>query len=131
MRPVRWLGLGAMAALAISCDAGPKSGELAVEVATSRADLGALRFTVVAEAPETVDSLSATCAGCRVFWVRVTPQQIRGVLTGELADGPAFRVLVSNRKLVEAYSVAVNQAAARDYQLTSTANTRLEIPGQQ
>lgn len=112
--------LGALA----TCDGGPKAGEIVFSLATPNQDDGAIQFTVRAVAPATLVSVAAACAPCEVFTQAVDDAEIRGVLTGSVVAGPALRVTVSDRR-AEAYTAAVVAAAARSYQLRSTAGYAL------
>ena len=128
---VHWLAACA-AILGLGCgDGGPQGGELIVELvggSGGSANLAALSFTLQAVPPNTIDTATVACGGCKLFMARVTEGELRGVITGPLASGPLLRVTVSDRRSPEAYVTQVLEAAKQDYTLVSTSGIRIEIP---
>jgi hypothetical protein len=110
-----------------SCDTGPKSGELTVELVTPEAQLGAVSFRVTATSPATIDSVVPACQGCAVYTARVSDRDVRGVVTGRIGAGAVFGVLVPDVGLPDAYTFQVLEFAAPDYSLRSISSSRLEI----
>ncbi len=106
-------GLG-LALLAASCKEGPTAGELAVNLTTPNADDGAIQFTATATTPTVITGVSQACGGCKLFVVKVSDTQYKGVLTGQLAAGTLFRIGVSDTK-ASGYAVAINAVANRTY----------------
>ncbi len=104
-------------ALALACSSGPDAGELVAQFETGAGPLSAVSFTVRAEEPQTIDTLTAACAGCRLFTVRVSGREVRGVLTGSLGSGPAFRLRVSDVDPIGAYGGFVMEATDAAFRL--------------
>jgi hypothetical protein len=117
LRPV---ALGVALVLAGGCDSGPKAGEVVFNLTTPNLNDGAIQFRLTAAAPNTLDGVTAGCAGCQVFTEAVSETEIRGVLIGNVAPGQALRVLVSDRKARDAYTGQVVAVASRTYALGST-----------
>lgn len=125
---VQWLAACAVM-LGLGCgDGGPQGGELTVELVGGSANLAALSFTLRAVPPNTIDTATVACGGCKLFLARVTEGELRGVITGVLASGPLLRVTVSDRRSPEAYVTQVLEAATQNYTLASTSGIRIEIP---
>ena len=118
------LGLGAALG---SCDSGPKSGEIAAEIVTPVAELGAASFVTRALEPYTVESVSAACSGCAVHMTRVSDREIRGIVTGRFGAGRLVWVTVSDRGVRDPYSIQLLELAAPDYSLPSTAGSSLRF----
>jgi hypothetical protein len=114
---VRWVA-AALAILGLGgCDSGPKAGEVVFDLATPNQNDGAIQFRLTAVAPNTLDGVTAGCAGCQVFTEAVSETEIRGVLIGNVVPGEALRVLVSDRKARQAYTGQVVAVASRTYVL--------------
>ncbi|UCF41367.1 MAG: hypothetical protein JSW43_03285 [Gemmatimonadota bacterium] len=126
MRRLLRLALPLGVILSLSCDSGPKDGEVVVALDTPSQDLGAIAFTLNALGPEVIDTVTAACGGCRVDLRRRSAKQVDGVVTGPLVSGALLRVAVSNRKLPQAYVAEALQAARRDYALVSVTTITLE-----
>jgi len=107
------LGLG-------GCDSGPKAGEVVFDLTTPNQNDGAIQFRLTAVAPNTLDGVTAGCAGCQVFTEAVSETEIRGVLIGNVVPGEALRVLVSDRKARQAYTGQLVAVASRTYVLGTT-----------
>jgi len=114
------VALGVALGFAGGCDSGPKAGEVVFDLTTPNADDGAIQFRLTAIAPNTLDGVTASCAGCQVFAESVSDTEIRGVLIGNVVPGEALRVLVSDRKASDAYSGHVMAVASRTYALGDT-----------
>lgn len=112
----------------VSCDSGPKAGEVVMDLVTPSQELGAIAFTLTAVQPEVIDTVTAACGGCRVDMRRRSATQVDGVVTGPLVPGALLRVTVSNVKLPQAYAAQVVDVARRDYALISVTTVRVEIP---
>ena len=111
----------ALALLALgSCKDGPKAGDLAVDLATPNSDDGAIQFTASAVAPQTITAISSVCSGCKLFVVKVSDTQYKGVVTGNLAAGTLFRISVPDTKVLTSYSVQINQVSSRTFALRNT-----------
>jgi hypothetical protein len=111
-----------------SCDTGPKSGDVAVELVTPQTGLGAVMFAATATEPQTIDTVTAACDGCRVYMLRVSEREVRGVATGAIALGDVLYLTVSDRDLVEAYDVRLMQAADTAYGVVPIAGSQLRLP---
>jgi hypothetical protein len=111
----------------LSCDSGPKAGDLAIQLTTTRSDLGAVMFTARAAEPETIDTVTAACQGCRVFMVRANEREVRGIVTGTLSQGTIANLTVSNRGVPEAYAVQALQASNRTHGVVATTGTQLVV----
>jgi hypothetical protein len=107
------LGLG-LALAAMSCDNGPAAGDLSVEFTTPNSDDGALQFVATGTNGQTISSLSQACSGCKLFQVKVSDTQYKGVVTGSLGSGTLFRVSVSDAKHPSNYSVVIVGVAAKN-----------------
>ena len=116
-RVLRLAALGVAAALAGGCDSGPKAGEVVFDLTTPNQDDGAVQFRLTTSAPNTLDGVTAACAGCQVFTETLSETEVRGVLVGDVVPGPALRVLVSDRKARLVYVGQVIAVASRTYGL--------------
>ena len=116
------LGLGLTLA-AMSCKEGPTAGELEANLTTPNSDDGALQFTATAAANVSITGISQACSGCKLFVVKVSDTQYRGVVTGNLANGVLFRVGVSDVKKPTNYTIQVNAVSSRTYALRSQVST--------
>ncbi len=121
------LMLGVLAAVALSCDSGPKAGELPFDFETPNNDDRAIAFRATATAPFAITGIASNCSGCQVFVERVSDIDWRGILTGVPGNGPAILLEVSDRKEVEAYSMTVTRVAGADYGVRSTRDRRLVL----
>lgn len=107
--------------VAAGCKDEPTAGEFAVDLVTPNSDDGAIQFVANASSPETITGINVACSPCKLFLVKVSDAQYKGVLTGQISAGTLFRVGVSNNKVKASYSVAISSVAARTtYQLRST-----------
>jgi len=102
---------------------GPEAGELTFNLTTPNSDDGAVQFTVIAAAGDSITGLSAACSGCKLFQARVTGTQYKGVVTGTIAAGALFRASVSNINDKSAFTATVNDAASRTFQQRATGMT--------
>ena len=124
----RALGVGlALSLLSLSCDDGPTSGELGVELNTPRRDLGAVMFSIEAPQSATIDSVTASCAGCSVYLARVSASEVRGVLLGQSLGGPILRVQVSDVSLASAFEGLVLEAATEANAAVPVTGFRLTV----
>jgi len=103
----------AVALLVTACKEGPTAGQLAVNLTTPNSDDGAIQFTAEATAPATITSVGSSCAGCKLFVVKVNDNQYKGILTGSISAGTLFRLGASDTKGV--YKVNINAVASRSY----------------
>lgn len=108
----------ALAVVVTACKEGPTAGEFAVNLTTPNSDDGAIQFTADATAPATITSVGSSCSGCKLFVVKVSDNQYKGVLTGTLSAGTLFRVGASDTK--GEYKVTINAAASRTYTLRNS-----------
>jgi hypothetical protein len=116
------------AVLAGSCDSGPKAGEIVAELTTPHTELGAAAFRVTALDPYSIESVTAACTGCAVFPLPISTGEMRGVVTGRFSAGPLLRVLVSDRDVKSAYSVALMELATPTYDLVGLFGSSLSFP---
>lgn len=117
----------ALALLTMSCKEGPTAGEFAVNLTTPFNDDGAIQFTANATTPEIITAISGACSGCKLFLVKVTDGQYKGVLTGQINAGTLFRVGVSNNKVTGSYSVIINSVSNRTFQLRSSTGYSVKL----
>ena len=106
-----------LALLGQSCKEGPKAGEFSVDLTTPNSDDGAIQFTAVAAASLSITGATASCAGCKVFIVKVNASQYKGVVTGTIGAGTIFRLGVSDTKKPSNYSVVINAVSSRTFVL--------------
>lgn len=125
---VRLILVLAAAVVAGSCDSGPKSGEIVAELTSPHASLGAASFRVTTVEPYSIESVTAACTGCRVFTVRVTERELRGVVTGTFSAGPLLRVLVSDRDVQGVYSAMLMELAVPTTELVGLFGSSLSFP---
>jgi hypothetical protein len=120
-RSLMALGVG-LAVLATSCKEGPASGEFSVDLTTPNADDGAIQFTATATPGNTITQISQGCAGCKLFVVKVSDVQYRGVLTGNIGTGTLFRIGVSDTKRPSNFSVQIVAVSNRTFAVRGTLN---------
>ncbi len=123
-------GLGVLlllGSLNLSCDAGPKAGEILVNLVTPSNSDGAILFRVEAAEPHAITGVSAACAACQVFSHNISDTELGGVVTGAPASGPFVRIAVSDAQARQAYTVTVVQVAGRDHRLRSPIGYELEL----
>ncbi|UCD24281.1 MAG: hypothetical protein JSW51_14880 [Gemmatimonadota bacterium] len=109
-----------------SCgDSGPVAGDIALRYESPVGDDQAIRFTVTASAPLTLDDLTATCSGCQAFVRKMSDGEIRAIIHGPLATGNVALVSVSDVGSLSGYSVALQEVAAGDLTLPSPATRKL------
>jgi hypothetical protein len=101
-----------LALVGLSCD-GTKAGELGVDLTTPNSDDGAVQFTAIAAAPLSITGGTASCSGCKLFLVKVSDTQYKGVVTGNIGAGALFRLGVSDTKKPANYSVVINAVSSR------------------
>jgi hypothetical protein len=101
--------------LAMSCKEGPTAGDLAVDLTTPNSDDGAIQFVATGTNGATISALSQGCSGCKLFVVKVSDTQYKGVITGNLSAGTLFRVSVSDAKHVSNYSVLIVGVSSRTF----------------
>ena len=128
MRMLRALLIPLAVVLATGCDSGPQSGDLTVQLVSPVEDLGALSFRITTAEPTMIDTVTAACAGCTVFTIRISGSEMQGVVTGDIAPGAVLRISVSDTKVREAYIGQVIEASAPDYELVSITGMELTIP---
>ena len=126
-RMVRLGTLALLVAAVSTCDSGPKAGDLVVELVTPRTELGAAQFSVIATEPYTIDAVSASCAGCTAYTVRVSDREMRGVVTGNFAAGTLLFVTVPDLDGAEAYSFGLQELAAPGFNLVSMSGSSLRL----
>jgi hypothetical protein len=110
-----------------SCDGGPKAGPVDVALSTGTSEVGAVMFTVTAAAPNTIDTVEASCAGCAAYMTRVSDTEVRAIVTGGLISGSVAHVTVSDIKVPEDYTAQLTQMALSTYALASTAGSQLTV----
>jgi hypothetical protein len=88
--------------------AGPTEGTFTVTLASPNSDDGAVLFTL---AGGPVDSVAAL--GHSVYSARLDDNTVRVIVVGALASGPLVRIRIPDHRQISAYSVVVNQVAAR------------------
>jgi hypothetical protein len=64
-----------------------------------------------------VSGATAACSGCKVFLVKVSESQYKGVVTGNIGAGALFRLGVSDTRKPTNYSVVINGVASRTFAL--------------
>ncbi|HJU87935.1 MAG TPA: hypothetical protein VJ672_01000 [Gemmatimonadaceae bacterium] len=100
--------------LASACDDGgpgapaPEPGPLNVVLATPRDDDGAVMFSISGGA---VDSITAL--GYGIFTSQTAHDAHRVVVNGDIVDGPIARIWVPDRLGIGAYTLSIEQVAAR------------------
>jgi hypothetical protein len=117
-----------VAAALISCDSGPKAGDITATLSTYEAELGSVMFAVTAVEPNTIEGLTAVCSGCKAFMSRVSQSEVRGIVTGPFGPGALVHVTVSNRRTPEAYSIRILEMAGPDYSITGRLGSSLQFP---
>jgi hypothetical protein len=110
----------------VSCDTGPKEGELQVELATPNANDGVILFRVTAVEPDAVIGATGACAGCQAFVYNVTDADMLVAVTGSLTNGPIARVMVSDVG-AKGYMLSVVQVAGQDRGLRSNTGYALTL----
>jgi hypothetical protein len=121
--------LGFVVTALVSCgDGGPQAGSITLQLATPNQDDGAVQFRITATAPNIINSVSALCAGCRLFDERVSDTEILGIVTGNVSAGDFLSVSVSDVKTPSLYSGSVRSVAARDYSLRLANGYTLSVP---
>jgi hypothetical protein len=105
-----------LALAAASCKDGPTAGELNVRLMSPNSDDGAIHFRASAATPNTITGMTAACASCKLFQVKVSDTDYRGVLTGDITAGTVLRLAVTDTK-AEGYTVQVVAVASRTSQL--------------
>lgn len=126
-RRLMGLGLLAGAGLALGSCSGPVAGDLTVSLVTPNSDDGAVLVKVTASASNEVTAASAACSGCRIFLEKLSPTELRAVITGPVVAGPLLRVSVTDTRSPSGYTVQVQQVASRTYQVRSTSPYSLTV----
>jgi len=109
-----------LALLAMSCKEGPAAGDLVVDLATPNSDDGAIQFVATGNNGATISGISGACSGCKLFLVKVSDSQYKGVVTGSLAAGTLFRVSVSDAKHASNYSVLIVGVSSRTFAMRNS-----------
>ena len=108
---------------AMSCKEDPVAGDLSVDLTTPNSDDGAVQFTATASSGATIASLSQACSGCKLFFVKASDVQYRGVVTGNVGAGTLFHISASDSKHPGNYSIQINAVSDRHFALrTSLSN---------
>ena len=118
----RHLSAGLLAGLLLvlgSCKEGPKAGELEVSLTTPNSDDGAIQFTATAASPVTITGATAACAGCKIFLVKISDTQYRGVVTGNIVAGALMRLAVPDTRSRSSYTLQLNAIASRTFVVRS------------
>jgi hypothetical protein len=125
----RWIAgiVTALSAILLSCDSGPRAGELAFELVSPADDDRAIMFEVTAVETSTVEGLTAACTGCQAFWHKVSDTRLKGILIGSLGAGPVGRVAVSDVGDRTAYTLTLLDVAGTDLELRPTAERSLQF----
>lgn len=123
------LGISVLLVLAqLSCgDSGPVAGDVALSYVSPGGDDQAIRLTVTASAPLTLDDLTATCSGCQAFVRKVSDTEIRAILYGPLPSGNVALVSVSDIGVLSGYSVSLHEVADGNLTLPAPATRTLSI----
>ena len=123
------LGVPVLLALAqLSCgDSGPVAGEIGLSYESPGSDDQAIRLTVTASEPLTLNDLTATCSGCQAFVRQVSETEIRAILYGPLPSGNIALLSVSDIGVLNGYSVALHEVADGDLGLHSPDTRTLSI----
>jgi hypothetical protein len=108
-----------LALLGQSCKEGPKAGELQVDLTTPNSDDGAVQFTAIAAATFTLSGATAACSGCKLFVVKVSDSQYKGVVTGNIGAGALLRLGVSDTRKPANYSIVINAVSSRTFVIRS------------
>ena len=117
-----------LAVVQVSCgDSGPVAGDLALSYVSPGGDDQAIRLTVTASAPLTLDGLTATCSGCQAFVRKVSDSEIRAILYGPLPNGNVALISVSDIGVLSGYSVSLLEVADGDLALPAPATRTLSI----
>lgn len=118
-----------VSAVQLSCgDAGPTAGELVVNFESPSSDDWAVRFTVTASSPETVEGLAATCSGCQAFVRKVSNSELRVIIYGgPLPTSEVARLSVSNMRALSGYSVTLLEVAGGDLGIYAPATRGLSL----
>ena len=111
--------LGCLVLVLGSCKEGPKAGELEVSLTTPNSDDGAIQFTATAATPLTITGATAACAGCKIFLVKISNTQYRGVVTGNVVAGPLMRLSVPDTRVRSSYTIQLNAIASRTFVIRS------------
>lgn len=102
-----------------SCKEGPKAGELEVLLSTPNSDDGAVQFTATAVAPLAITGGTPACSGCKLFLVKISDTQYRGVVTGNIVTGALLRLSVPDIRSKSSYAIQLNSVATRAFALRS------------
>ncbi len=112
----------------LSCgDSGPVAGDVVLSYVSPGGYDQAIRLTVTASAPLTLDDLTATCSGCQAFVRRVSDTEIRAILYGPLPSGNVALVSVSDIGVLSGYSVSLHEVADGSLTLPAPATRTLSI----
>jgi hypothetical protein len=117
----------ALVLLAAGCFEGPTAGEVTLALSTSNLGLGAVSFTARVAAPNEINGATAACAGCTVFYSRVSRTELRGIVTGDLVPGPLVRLAVLDAGPTRAYRVDVREVADRQFAVVTRGGYTLSI----
>ncbi len=118
--------LALLALTVLGCD-GPTAGEVTLVLATPNANDGAVTFTARVAAPNELTGASGGCAGCEVFYARVSRTELRGIVTGDLVAGPVVRLSVTDAGPSHAYRVDVLEVANRQFAVQPPAGYNLTV----
>ncbi|UCG87272.1 MAG: hypothetical protein JSW71_01630 [Gemmatimonadota bacterium] len=113
----------------LSCgDPGPAAGEVVLNFESPSFDDWAIRFTVTASAPQTLEDITATCAGCQAFMRKLSDTELRVIIYGgPLPTSELARISVSDAKALSAYSVTLLEVAGGDLSIHSPATRGLSL----
>jgi hypothetical protein len=102
------------------CLEGPVAGEVTLKLVTPYADDGAVSFSVQVAAPNELTGASPACDSCEVFFVKVSPTELRGIVVGNLGNGPIVRVGVTDAGPSQVYRIELLEAASGTFAARQT-----------
>lgn len=125
----RLVAVSTFAVLAGACDFGPDAGELTWSLVAAPENAGGVAFEVIAPEAQTIDTVSAACAGCQLYTVRLGEGSVRGVVVGTIGVGELLTAGVSDVGSAELYTLRLIEAAGTDYQPLNITAFQLTLDG--
>ncbi len=96
------------------------AGEVTLRLATPNPDDGAVSFSAKVAAPDELTGASPACDSCEVFFTTVGPNEIRGIVVGNLGNGPLVRLALSDAGPSQVYRIAILEVASRTFAVRQT-----------